>query len=304
LEKRETIEKIKALKAERNAIILAHYYQNDEVQEIADSQGDSLALAQQARDSEADVIVFCGVHFMAESAAILNPGKTVLLPALAAGCPMADMVDADGLRRLKAEHPGAEVVCYVNSSAETKAESDICCTSANTKAVIRSTASDRVIFVPDKNLAHYAARFTEKEIIPWEGWCPTHHAVTARDIEEIKRLHPLAALVAHPESRPEVIEMADHVCSTAGMIQYSKDTDAEEIIVNTEGGMLFTLKKACPDKTFILASPKLVCPTMKMMTLESVLYSLMTLENRITVPGGIRKKALSALEKMLAIPRD
>ena len=304
MEKQDIVEQIDRLKHGKNAIILAHYYQNPDIQEIADRLGDSLGLAQQAKESDADVIVFCGVHFMAESAAILNPEKTILLPTLSAGCPMADMADAEGLRTLKSEHPEAEVVCYVNTSAETKAESDICCTSANVIKVVKSVPSGQIIFVPDKNLAHYASRFTEKEMIPWQGYCPVHDVVTARDIQDIMEEHPGAKVVAHPECRPEVIDLADYVCSTSGMFKFAGEAEAEDIIVCTEGGLRESLSGAYPGKNFILASSKLICQTMKMITLETVLFSLTTMENKITVSEDIRNKALLSLERMLAVPRD
>jgi quinolinate synthase len=296
---------IRRLLAERDAVLLAHNYQRDEVQEIADVTGDSLALSQEAAKSPASVIVFCGVHFMAESAAILSPEKTVLLPRIDAGCPMADMVTAEQLRAWRAEHPGAVVVTYVNSSAEVKAESDICCTSGNVVNVVRSIPEGRELFlVPDRNLAQYAAAKTGRKLSWWDGYCPTHERLTVRDIEAARAAHPGAPVVVHPECRPEVVAAADAVLSTAGMYAWCAKSPAREFVIGTETGILYKLRKENPGKAFHLASRSLVCPNMKLTTLEDVRDSLETLSPVVSVPAGIREKAVSALEAMIRIPRD
>ena len=296
---------IRRLLRERNAVLLAHNYQRDEVQEIADITGDSLALSQEAAKAPADVIVFCGVHFMAESAAILAPGKTVLLPRIDAGCPMADMVTAEGLRRWRAGHPGAVVVTYVNSSADVKAESDICCTSGNVVNVVRSIPEDREIFmVPDRNLAQYAAERTGRKLSWWDGYCPTHERLTVADIERARAAHPGAPVVVHPECRPEVVATADAVLSTSGMYGWCAKSPAREFVIATEMGILYKLRLENPDKEFILASPALFCPNMKLTSLEDVLYSLQTMSPVVSVPEDIRLKAKAALDRMLAVPRD
>jgi quinolinate synthase len=296
---------IRRLLAQRNAVLLAHNYQRDEIQEIADITGDSLALSQEAAKSTADVIVFCGVHFMAESAFILAPQKTVLLPRIDAGCPMADMVTADALRAWRAEHPGAVVVTYVNSSADVKAESDICCTSGNVVNVVRSIPGDREIFmVPDRNLAQYAAGKTGRKLSWWDGYCPTHERLLPRDIEAARAAHPGAPVVVHPECRPEVVAMADAVLSTAGMYAWCAKSPAKEFVIGTEMGILYKLRKENPGKAFHLASRALICPNMKLTTLEDVREALETMSPSVTVPAGIREKAVSALEAMIKIPRD
>jgi quinolinate synthase len=295
------LEKIARLKQEQNAIILAHNYQIEEVQDVADYVGDSFELSRIAADSDADIIVFCGVHFMAESAAILAPDKTVLLPDLNAGCPLADMIDVEQLRAFKKQYPGAAVVTYINSTAAVKAESDICITSANAVKVVNSLTEDQVLFVPDGNLAHFVAQRTSKTIIPWAGYCNTHHRVTVEDVEQARKLHPEAVLVVHPECRPEVVALADAALGTGGMIRYSKETTVKDILIGTEMGMLHRLKKECPDKNFILLSPKLICPNMKYTNLEKILASLQNREHIITVPPEIRNRAVLALERMLAV---
>jgi quinolinate synthase len=295
------LEKIELLKKERNAIILAHNYQIDEVQDAADYVGDSFELSRIAAESDAEVIVFCGVHFMAESAAILSPDKTVLLPDLNAGCPLADMIDVDQLRDLKKKYPEAAVATYINSTAAVKAESDICITSANAVKVVNSLDEDTVLFVPDGNLAHFVAERTSKTIIPWAGYCNTHHRVTVEDITTARKLYPEAVIVVHPECRPEVVALADAALGTGGMISFSRETKVKEIIIGTEMGMLHRLKKECPDKNFILLSPKLICPNMKYTNLEKILASLKNKEYVITVPAEIRERAVFALERMLAV---
>lgn len=298
-------QQIRKLARERNALLIAHNYQRDEVQEVADITGDSLALSMEAAKTECDVIVFCGVHFMAESAAILAPEKTVLLPRPDSGCPMADMVTAEGLIALKADHPDATVVTYVNSSAAVKAESDICCTSSNAISVTRSLPAKKLLMVPDRNLGRYIARrVPEKDYIFWEGYCPTHDRLKTEEIIQAKADHPDALFMAHPECRPEILELADHICSTSGMYEFARTNPASTFIVGTEEGILWRLRKENPDKTFIIPSRGLICPNMKLTSLEDILNSLETLEPRITVPEPIRLRALTALERMLAVPRD
>ncbi|MFZ2951019.1 MAG: quinolinate synthase NadA [Desulfuromonadaceae bacterium] len=298
-------QQIKNLLKERNAVLLAHNYMRDEVQEIADITGDSLALSIEASRTDADVIVFCGVHFMAESAAILSPGKKVLLPRPDAGCPMADMVTAAELEALKRQHPGVPVVTYVNSSAEVKAHSDICCTSANALKVVRSLREEELIFVPDRNLGRWIARFVpEKKFIFWEGFCPTHERMTKAAVLQKKAEYPDALFICHPESAPEVSALADHVCSTSGMYDYCRTSPAAQFIVGTEAGILYKLRLESPGKEFILASPALFCPNMKLTSLEDVLLSLQTMTPVVTVPEDIRLKAKGALDRMLAVPRD
>jgi quinolinate synthase len=295
-------EEIKRLKKERRAVILSHVYQRPEVQEIADFVGDSLGLAQQAAKTDAEVIVFCGVHFMAESAAILSPDKIVLLPEIKAGCPMADMVTVEALRERKKEIPGVIVVCYVNTSAAVKAESDVCCTSANAVKVVSSLPEDRpVLFIPDKNLGQYVARQTGRKIHLWEGYCNTHDRLFAEDVLAAREAHPEALVLVHPECHPEVIDLADAVASTTGMIRFARESSAREFIIGTETGILHQFRKQCPDKEFYLASDKLICPNMKATTLEKVHRALVTLEPRVTVPPEIREKALRSLERMLAV---
>lgn len=295
---------IKSLLRKRNAVLLAHNYMRDEVQEIADITGDSLALSMEAAKTDADVIVFCGVHFMAESASILAPEKTVLLPRLDAGCPMADMVTIEGLKELKAKHPGVPVVTYVNSSAAVKAESDICCTSANALKVVQSMSENEIIFAPDKNLGSYVARFTDKKFHLWEGYCPTHERLRPEVVAELKNQHPDAPFVCHPECNPAVVALADHVCSTTGMYEYCSKSSAKRFIIGTEAGILWRLKRENPDKEFILASPALICPNMKLTALEDVHEALVNMRPVVKVPEEIRVPAKRALDRMLAIPRD
>lgn len=301
----ETVkQEIRSLLKERNAILLAHNYMRDEVQEIADITGDSLALSIEAARATADVIVFCGVHFMAESASILAPAKTVLLPRLDAGCPMADMVTVEGLRELKAQHPGVPVVTYVNSSAAVKAESDICCTSANAQKVVNSLPEPEIIFVPDRNLGRYVARFSSKTFHFWEGYCPTHERLTVDTVRRLKEEHPDALFICHPECNPAVVELADHVCSTSGMYDYCHKSAARRFIIGTEAGILYRLRQENPDKEFILASPALICPNMKLTSLEDIKAALETMAPVVKVPEEIRVPAKRALDRMLAIPRD
>ncbi|MFQ5925009.1 MAG: quinolinate synthase NadA [Dehalococcoidia bacterium] len=296
------IEEIQRLKGERNAIILAHNYQLGEVQDIADFVGDSLGLSQKAAQTDAEVIVFCGVHFMAETASILCPDKTVLLPDMHAGCPMADMVTAEGLRQKKKEHPGATVVCYINSSAEVKAESDVCCTSANAVRMVEKLADGReIIFVPDQYLGHYISTRTGREMILWPGFCPTHLRIKSQDVIRLKQEHPRARVVVHPECRPEVIALADEVLSTGGMCRFAGRPEVEEMIVGTELGIIHRLRKENPGKRFIPASEQAVCPRMKLITLESVLWSLEEMTPEVKVPEEIRLRAKAAVDKMLEV---
>jgi quinolinate synthase len=304
MEQHSVQSEIKTLLKERNAVLLAHNYMRDEVQEIADITGDSLALSIEAAKTDADVIVFCGVHFMAESASILAPQKTVLLPRLDAGCPMADMVSVEALRELKASLPGVPVVTYVNSSAAVKAESDICCTSANAMKVVQSLDVDEIIFAPDRNLGRYVAGFTNKRFHLWEGYCPTHERLRPEVVRELKQSYPDAPFICHPECNPAVVALADHVCSTTGMYDYCRSSSARRFIIGTEAGILWRLKQESPDKEFILASPALVCPNMKLTSLEDVLESLRTMKPVVKVPEAIRIPAKRALDRMLAIPRD
>ncbi len=303
-ERAELTEELRALLKERNAIMLAHNYQRDEVQEAADLTGDSLALSRAAAESGADVIVFCGVHFMAESAAILAPQKSVILPRSDAGCPMADMITPEFLRMEKEKRPGVPVVAYVNTSAEVKALSDICCTSANAVRVVESLDAESVYMIPDKNLSHYVSLKARKKMEWWEGFCPTHERLTLKDVEKAREANPGSVFICHPECRPEVVEAADHVCSTSGMYKYAKETDARTIIIGTEMGILYRLKKENPDKKFILPSKGLICPNMKLTTLEDVVVSLREMKNIVTVPEDIRVKAKKALDRMLEVPRD
>jgi len=290
------------LKKKRNAVILAHLYQRPEVQDIADFTGDSLGLSEEAAKTDAEVIVFCGVHFMAETAAILSPQKTVLLPEVNAGCPMADMITADQLRAKKKECPDAVVVCYVNSSADVKAESDICCTSANAVKVVRSAPADkRILFVPDKNLGHYVGQQAGREVIYWEGFCNTHDRLSAEQLRKAKQTYPEALVMVHPECRPEVIALADRVFSTSGMIKFAKESDHNEFILGTESGILHKIRKTAPGKKFHMASEELICPNMKATTLEKVKLSLEELQPRIMVPDEIRDKALGAVKRMIAV---
>jgi len=298
-------QQIRGLLKTHNGVLLAHNYMRDEVQEIADITGDSLALSIEAAKTSADLIVFCGVHFMAESAAILSPDKKVLLPRPDAGCPMADMVTAAELEALKRQHPGVPVVTYVNSSAEVKAHSDICCTSANAVKVVKSLQEDQLIFVPDRNLGRWVARFVpEKKFIFWEGFCPTHERMTVQAVRQKIAEHPGALFVCHPESAPEVSALADHVCSTSGMYDYCRTSPAAKFIIGTEAGILYKLRRENRGKEFVLASPALFCPNMKLTSLEDLLISLQTLSPVVTVPEETRLKAKKALDRMLAVPRD
>ncbi|BCB96116.1 quinolinate synthase A [Dissulfurispira thermophila] len=319
------IEEILKLKEQRNAIILSHNYQRDEVQDIADFIGDSLELSRTAAEIDCDVIVFCGVHFMAESASILSPDKTVLLPELGAGCPMADMIQVSSprkvwktfpgyetqptfvfpheftLRDIKAKYPGVPVVAYVNTTAEVKAESDICCTSANVVKVIESLPDEKVICIPDRNLSMWAQKNTKKQIIAWDGFCHVHDRITKKDVLKAREEYPKAVFMAHPECRLEVLELADYVTSTSGMLRFAKSSDAGEFIVGTEIGLMHRLKKENPDKIFYPLRKDMICPNMKKTTLNSVLSALKEMRNVIKVSEDIRIPAKRALDRMLGI---
>ncbi len=298
----ELVEQIAKLKSERGAVILAHNYQLPEVQDIADFAGDSLELSRKAAATDADVIVFCGVHFMAETAKILSPEKTVLIPDPKAGCPMADMITAQELREFKALHPGAPVVAYVNTTAEVKAESTICCTSANAVRVVQSLDADTILFVPDKSLGSYvASKVPDKKIIPYCGYCPTHHRILAQDVINAKREHPEALVVAHPECTMDVLKLADGIESTSGMLRYVKESPAKEFIMCTERGLLHRLKLDNPDKTFYNPSPLNICPNMKKITLEKVLWSLEDMKHEIELDADVIEKAKAAIEGMIRI---
>ena len=296
------ITEIEALKKSRNAVILAHYYQRAEIQGIADFVGDSLELAKAAAKTDAQTIVLCGVHFMAESAALLAPDKTVLLPEVAAGCPMADMVTADALAAWKKRHPEAMVVAYVNTSAEVKALSDICCTSANAEKVIASLPAEKsVLFLPDRNLGTYVMQKTGRQMELWPGWCNTHEWVLAEDVLQAKTVHPEALVIAHPECSAAVTALADHVSSTAGMIRFVATSTADEFIIVTENGIMERLKEVAPRKSFYLATEKLECPNMKRTTVFSVLQALRTMSPAIVVADELRPAALATLTRMLEL---
>lgn len=294
-------ETIAKLKKEKNALILAHNYQNPDVQDIADYTGDSLELSRIAAKNDADIIVFCGVHFMAESAFILSPQKKVILPDSSAGCPMADMADVDSILEMKKKYPEAAIVTYINSSAAVKAASDVCVTSSNAVSIVNKLNEETILFVPDKNLAHYVQRFTNKKIIPWDGFCPTHEKFTKEDLIAIKNQFPDAYVMVHPECRHEVIDLADNTLSTGQMVNYISHIYHKQIIVGTEKGMLHKLKKISPEKEFILASPDFICPNMKKISLEKILHALINEEPIVSVQEDIRVKALQSLQRMLEL---
>lgn len=299
------VDKIAKLKQERNAVILVHNYQRAEVQDIADYVGDSLGLSIEASKTKADVIVFCGVNFMAETAAIISPDKIVLMPEIKAGCPMADMITVEKLRKLKAEHPDLPVVCYVNSSAEVKAESDICCTSANAVNVVRSLPDKEIIFIPDQYLGMYVqSQVPEKKFYVFPGYCPTHAKILPQHIKKAKAKHPGAPVIVHPECRPEVIALADAALSTEGMLKYAKNSSAKEFLIGTETGIIHRLQKENPAKKFYPVTELAICPNMKLTTLEKVLWSLEDMKTVVTVPPEISSKAKQAIERMLAVGRQ
>ncbi len=293
------VEEITKLKKEKNAIILVHNYQRPEIQNIADSLGDSLGLAREAAKTDARIIVFCGVRFMAETAKILSPGKMVLLPRKEAGCPMADMITAEDLRRLKKNYPDAKVVSYVNTNADVKAESDICCTSANAVKVVKNISAKRIIFTPDKNLAAYCQRFVDKEIIPWNGYCYVHEKIREEEVRLAKEKLPDALLLVHPECNPSVIDLADEVLSTSGMVSFAKKSDKKRFLIGTEEGLIYRLKKENPEKEFYAAGTAKMCRNMKLTTLNDVYLSLKEERYAIELPEGIIKSAQKALMAMM-----
>ncbi|MBT8396106.1 MAG: quinolinate synthase NadA [Gemmatimonadetes bacterium] len=301
LSREELVARIQERKKELNAVILGHNYQVVDIQDVSDFVGDSLALSQEAAHTDADIIVFCGVHFMAETAKILSPEKTVLMPDPGAGCPMADFVTGEGLRALKAKHPDAAVVTYVNSSAEVKAESDICCTSANAVQVVETIPEDQpIIFVPDRNLAQWVIDQTGRDnIIPWEGYCHVHDDMVLDELEFAKEDHPNALVVIHPEARQELLDRADVVTSTSGMVRMAEDHD--ELIIGTERGLIDKLQKEHPEKTFVPLSKAAICGNMKANTLAKLAWSLDHLRFEVTMPEDIRVRAETALQKMLAV---
>ncbi len=301
MEKKELIERIKKLKKEKNAVILAHIYQRPEIYKVADFIGDSYGLSKKATETDAEIIVFCGVDFMAESAYILNPDKTVLIPTRLANCPMAAMVDVEGLRKLKAQYHNAAVVSYVNTTADVKAESDICCTSANAVKVVNSLEEDEIIFVPDSNLAHYVMRHTDKKIIPWNGWCYVHNKFSPEGLIRAKAMHLAAKVLVHPECIPEVVDLADEVFSTTGIVNYVKQSPDKTFIIATEIGVIERLKLEFPEKVFFLAPPGGTCLQMKKTTLALVLDALEKEQFKVTVPENIRVRAKKALDKMLNV---
>ena len=295
-------EKIREQLHKRNAILLAHNYQLPEVQDVADLCGDSLELSIKASETDAEVIVFCGVHFMAETASILCPDKKILLPVSSAGCPMADMITAEQLREKRREMPEAVVISYVNTTAEVKAESDLCCTSANAVQVANSVEKARPIFMtPDKNLARYTKNYTNRKISYWNGYCVYHNSLTVEQVTKVKKDYPHAVFLAHPECRPEVLDMADEVKSTSGMIAYAADSDRKEFIIGTETGILHPLSKANPGKHFVPADPNMVCTDMKKTGLHEVLLALENLGPEVKVPEEIRIRAKRAVDRMLAV---
>ena len=296
------VREILNLKRKRDAVILAHNYQIGEVQDIADYTGDSLGLSLQASKTRAQVILFCGVGFMAETAAIICPDKVVLMPDENAGCPMANMITVRQLREMKKRYPEARVVCYVNTTAAIKAESDICCTSANAVKVVSSIPKEiPIIFVPDKSLGDYVARQCGREMLLWNGYCPTHHRILARHIIAMRREHPQAVVMVHPECTADVIELADQALSTGGMRRYARETDARELVVGTEVGLLHSLRKDNPQKTFYPASDMADCPNMKLNTLEKMLWALEDMVYQVRVPENIRVRASKAIERMLSL---
>jgi len=298
----DLVKKIEALKKKRNAVILVHNYQLPEVQDVADYRGDSLELSRIASKTEAEVIVFCGVHFMAETASILCPDKKVIMPDISAGCPMANMLTAEDLRKLKRQYPEAVAVGYVNTSAEVKAELDICCTSTNAVTVVNSLKDKpEIIFVPDKYLADYVARQTARKLIFWNGFCPTHVRILPEDIKREKKFHPFAKVMVHPECLPQVVAMADAVLSTSQMCKFVKETEAKEIIVGTEVGLIYRLKEDNPQKEFYPASERAVCPNMKRTTQEKIVWALEELKEEVRVSDDIRQRARKPIERMLAI---
>jgi len=295
-------EKIRDLKKKRNAVILAHNYQLPEVQDVADFCGDSLELSRKASQTDAKVVVFCGVHFMAETASILCPDKLVIVPDINAGCPMANMITVEDIKKLRKQHPDAVVVGYVNTSADVKAELDYCCTSTNAVAVINALKDQKeIIFVPDKYLADYVSRQTGRKLIAWNGYCPTHVKILPEDIKKEKKFHPFAKVLVHPECLPAVCDLADAVLSTSHIVKFAKETEAKEMIIGTEVGLIYRLKKDNPDKEFYPAAERAVCPNMKRTTQEKILWALEELKQEVRVSDDIRRRAKKAIDRMMEI---
>jgi len=292
-------DRIRDLLKKRNAILIAHNYQPAEIQDLADMCGDSLELSRKAADTDAEVIVFCGVHFMAETASILSPNKTVLLPRHDAGCLMADMITAEALKTRLAQLPDMPVVTYVNSTADVKALSTICCTSANVVAVANSLEADEMLMTPDRNLAMYAAARTGKKIHYWDGYCPTHERLRPTDVAAARKAHPGAVFMAHPECRPEILDIADVIASTSGMIRYAAQAAESEFLVGTEVGLLHPLAKACPDKRFHPVSDRMICKNMKKISLDDIAACLETMTGEVKVPESVRMPAFQAVKRMV-----
>lgn len=302
MDKSTLINEINAMKQEHNAVIIAHLYQWPEIQDLADFVGDSLDLSRKAKDTPADMIVFCGVWFMAETAKILSPQKTVLLPVKDAGCPMADMITPEDVIQLRQNNPDAAVVCYVNSSAEIKAMSDICCTSSNAVKVVQSLTEEKIIFVPDRNLGHYVSRFVpDKEFIFFDGYCPTHNKITLLDVEKVRAVYPDTPILVHPECTPEVIDAADFTGSTAQIIDYAVNSNQKELIIGTESGIMHRLQQLCPDKRFFTLHAAMLCPNMKKTTLESVHQAFSQLQHEIVLEEDVINKAAVSLNRMLQV---
>ena len=294
-------EKISYLKKKINAVILAHNYQLPEIQDIADFTGDSLGLSQEAASTDADVIIFCGVDFMAETAKILSPEKKVILPARDATCPMADMITSDELKEFKKEYPEAAVVSYVNTTADVKAESDVCCTSSNAIKIVRSVQEDTVIFTPDKNLAWYVSQNVDKKIISWAGFCSVHDNIKLEEVKKNKLKYPDAVFIAHPECRSEVLQVADYISSTSRMFDVVRKVAKRTFIIGTEEGIVYPLKKQFPDRIFIPAQTDIICPNMKKVTLDKVIDSMENLSPEIKLDDSIMSKARQSLNRMLEL---
>ncbi len=301
MNKEQLFKEIKRLKEEKNAVILAHYYQEGSIQDVADYTGDSLYLSQVASETDADIIVFAGVHFMAETAKILSPEKKVLLPVAEAGCPMAEMVTEVRLENYKKNHPDRKVVCYVNSTAKVKAMSDICVTSSNAEKIIKHFKDDKLLYVPDKNLGTYMREKYNLDMEVWPGFCCIHNDLTPLQVTEMRAKHPNAEFIVHPEAKLEVVKMADFAGSTKGLLNHVIESNHNEFIVGTEDGILHTMKKHCPDKIFHILTPDLRCYDMKLTTLEDVYLAIRDEQHEIEVPKDIREKAFLALDRMLKL---
>ncbi len=300
----ELTEKIKSLKKEKKAVILAHCYQNVEIDEVADFVGDSLYLSQMAAKTDADIIIFAGVYFMAQTAKILSPDKKVLLPRMEAGCAMADMINLAQLREFKAKHPDIPAVCYINSTAEVKSECDICCTSSNALKIVESLGAEKVLFLPDKYLGKWVeSKLSGVEVITYDGCCPVHHRIVAEDILHIKKLYPEAKVLTHPECRREVTELSDYVGSTTGIMKFAKENSARQFVIATEKGVIDRLRRDCPDKTFIPVKENLVCESMKCTTLEDIYKALVEEKYEINVDRALSEKALLCIDRMLEVSK-